>query len=570
MPCPEPRPVWVPRWILLWGPLWLVAASASCGDPAAPPRPAAGQAHGLYETGGTSGATPTAAFSVVTTSPIATAPVTFDATASTTNDTTTAPVATLSYSWTFGDGTLATSSTPKGTTHDYSIPGTYTVTLTVTGSNSGFSASTSHSVTVGQRLGAGITAAIYPIRAGLPATLMANPFPATAADSTAVWNWTFGDGTTAQGPTVVKTFPTAGPMAVTLTVQHPGAPRAILTDSIRVAPAGPAGVGGATLWIMSGTGVTLDSTGYRIARIADQSGYGNDAVQTTASLRPYYTAGVQAGWPAIGYDEGQVLTHPDTSMPGTVFLVGRNKAADWRAFLGMMTAPGQPNTASDAYELYGNVPSANTQSQWQIVTASNNGAYAVQNRPSYSQDNGFMLLVATTTAAGATTLSIDGASPATAGAPAGTLLPRTGPGSIGAGYYNHTLTDYLQGDIVEVIIFPTILSTANQTAITGYLAQKYALTVAGAPAPPGAPTPVLTVGTSAPAVGVPIPFRASGSTAQPGRQVARYAWSYGDGGTALGQNAPHTYTTAGTYTVGLTVADDAGAAASTSATVTVH
>ena len=51
--------------------------------------------------------------------------------------------------------------------------------------------------------------------------------------------------------------------------------------------------------------------------------------------------------------------------------------------------------------------------------------------------------------------------------------------------------------------------------------------------------------------------------------VTGHAWQFGDGGTASGPTAAHTYTVAGTYTITLTVTDDDGATASTTSTVTV-
>lgn len=51
--------------------------------------------------------------------------------------------------------------------------------------------------------------------------------------------------------------------------------------------------------------------------------------------------------------------------------------------------------------------------------------------------------------------------------------------------------------------------------------------------------------------------------------VTSYAWQFGDGGTASGATASHTYAAAGTYTITLTVTDDDGATASTTAAVTV-
>ena len=51
--------------------------------------------------------------------------------------------------------------------------------------------------------------------------------------------------------------------------------------------------------------------------------------------------------------------------------------------------------------------------------------------------------------------------------------------------------------------------------------------------------------------------------------VVSWAWDFGDGNSSSFQNTSHTYATAGTYTVSLTVTDDMGATGSTSSSVTV-
>jgi PKD repeat protein len=60
----------------------------------------------------------------------------------------------------------------------------------------------------------------------------------------------------------------------------------------------------------------------------------------------------------------------------------------------------------------------------------------------------------------------------------------------------------------------------------------------------------------------------SGSSDVDGRVVS-WAWSFGDGATATGPTARHTYSSAGTYPVTLTVTDDEGARSSTTSSVTV-
>jgi PKD repeat protein len=68
-------------------------------------------------------------------------------------------------------------------------------------------------------------------------------------------------------------------------------------------------------------------------------------------------------------------------------------------------------------------------------------------------------------------------------------------------------------------------------------------------------------------VGQAVSFDASTSTDD--GTIASYGWSFGDGGTASGAQATHTYVLPGTYTVTLVVEDDKGAKGETSATVIV-
>ena len=87
---------------------------------------------------------------------------------------------------------------------------------------------------------------------------------------------------------------------------------------------------------------------------------------------------------------------------------------------------------------------------------------------------------------------------------------------------------------------------------------------------PGAnPTAVFTPSPSAPNVNQAVNFNASASTATPGHRITDYSWDFGDGTSGGGVTTSHAYGTAGSYTVTLTVTDDAGRRGTATQTIAV-
>ncbi|MEN2736308.1 PKD domain-containing protein [Microbacterium sp. X-17] len=127
-----------------------------------------------------------------------------------------------------------------------------------------------------------------------------------------------------------------------------------------------------------------------------------------------------------------------------------------------------------------------------------------------------------------------------------------GDGSTGTGVTaSHT---YAAGGTYTI----TLTTTDNSNASTGSTKQ---VTVT----PPNQP-PTAAFTTSANGLALSV----DGSTSSdPDGTIASYAWNFGDGATATGATASHTYAAAGTYTVTLVVTDNQSATGTTSQQVTV-
>jgi len=106
------------------------------------------------------------------------------------------------------------------------------------------------------------------------------------------------------------------------------------------------------------------------------------------------------------------------------------------------------------------------------------------------------------------------------------------------------------------------LSDAETVSIT--------ITKAAEPTPPEntAPTAVFTASATSAMIGQDIAFNGTASADSDGT-IASYAWNFGDGATATDSKVTHAYTTAGTYTIQLTVTDDDGKTATTTLSVTI-
>jgi len=123
----------------------------------------------------------------------------------------------LTYAWDFGDGTTATDSNPK---HTYSAAGTYTVTLTVT-DHVGLATETSRTVNVASSDG---PVAVFSVSGSMVEEEVvqfdaSDSYDQSSGGSVVGYAWDFGDGTTATGvnPTHIYAQPGNYPVRLTVT-----------------------------------------------------------------------------------------------------------------------------------------------------------------------------------------------------------------------------------------------------------------------------------------------------------------------------------------------------------------
>ena len=143
------------------------------------------------------------------------------------------------YDWDFGDGSSATGA--SALSHVYTVPGSYTATLTVK-DDDGFTHSASSQITVAaQTISspapiARIVTSTTPVAA--PARISFSATSSTVHDDSALWYWDFGDGIYGSGAQTAHTYQTAGRYLVSLTVIDAAGLRDTATETVIITGAG--------------------------------------------------------------------------------------------------------------------------------------------------------------------------------------------------------------------------------------------------------------------------------------------------------------------------------------------
>jgi hypothetical protein len=219
---------------------------------------------------------------------------------------------------------------------------------------------------------------------------------------------------------------------------------------------------GLQLWLKA-DGITGLNDGDPISTWSDESGQGNHATQATAGLKPLYKVNILNGKPAVRFDgindylNAHTLLFPPTA---TVFAVVRNntKASDAQIISRRSSTASAPiafqlylaatdraavNARDDASHLAVALAAAGLVAA-QIVTGIRNGNDVEVRRNGISVGTGSNTLETTTTD-----------------------QTRIGAKATGAP------TDYLDGDIAELIMYNRVLTDGERDKIEAYLGQKY-------------------------------------------------------------------------------------------------
>ncbi len=433
----------------------------------------------------------------------------------------------VSYDVDYGDST--THGTTATSTHTYAAAGTYTIGLVVT-DNRGGTATTTKQITVTKTNlppVASFTTSVSNLALSVNASGSSDP------DGTITsYAWDFGDTATATGSTASHTYAAAGTYTVTLTVTDNQSTSTTTTQSVTVSAApvnttiaedhfdrtavsswGSAPTGGA--WTVNSTASSSVGAGVGV-----QSHTAGATRKATLNATSVTDADIRTD---ISFDKAM------TGGGAYAGIVTRNTAADYYQsrirFLADGTLAVQILQGGSTVLANATVPGSYTPGTSLTLRTQISGV-----SPTTIKAKVWVTGQAEPSAWGVTTTS----------SAAGLQVA----GSVG-------VVSYASGSITNA---PLLAKYDNFVATSG--------TVVTPPANV-APTASFTSSVNGLVAGVD----GSASTDTDGT-ITGYAWNFGDGTTGTGVTASHTYATAGTYTVTLTVTDNGGLTGTKTGTVT--
>jgi PKD repeat protein len=356
----------------------------------------------------------------------------------------TSPDSIVAWSWNFGDTGPNNTDTNQNPTHIYSDASAHIVTLTVT-SVGGCSATVTHTVQSLPIPVPNFTVSNSCVGNSAQFTNTSNVF----GDPTPTWLWNFGDpgsgsGNTSTQQDTVHIYNTLGSYTVTLTVTTSGGCINSVSSTVVVNPVNfcftPNQVSGLAVWL-SGDNVVMGSGG--VQQWNDSIGI-NDFDQSDTTKRPDYIASnpVLADKPCLRFNgtTDELNSHTLVGV-GSVFILSNwNGAATFPQYNGII------NLRNSPYYLFsGFIGTTNFYPGIFSGSLYSNSSLSSDYAPlsSYKVTSGIAGSVST-------------------------------PDSLVVGNNRHDGNSFWNGDIAEVIIYNSILTSADRQLVENYLYNKYA------------------------------------------------------------------------------------------------
>ncbi len=485
---------------------------------------------------------------------------------------------TLTYAWTFGDGSTGTGVNPS---HTYSAAGTYTITLKVTDTDSLTATATATAAI--------IAAAQAPVaNAGGPYAGTAGAailFSASASsdprNEALSYAWAFGDGGSGTGLSPTHTYAAAGTYAVTLKVTNTDGLSATATAAatIATAPQAPVGNAGGPYTATVGTAIVFSgaaSSDPKNETLSYTWTFGDGGTGTgVAPAHTYAAAGTFLATLTVRNTDNLSATAtaavtiaaaqaPVASAGGPY----KGTAGTTITFSGAGSSDPKSEALSYAWSFGDGTTGAGVAPTHSYTTG---GTYTVSLTVTNTDNlSGTATTIATITAAAqAPVANAGGPYAGTAGAaiafsgtastdPKNEMLSYAwnfGDGSTGSGAApGHTYVASGSYTVTLTVTNTDQLSSVASTTATVTAAQMAPVANAGGP--------------YAGSLGAAVTFSGAGST-DPRNEALTYAWNFGDNTTASQVSPTHTYAAAGRYTVTLTVTntDQLSSSATTTATI---
>jgi len=534
-------------------------------------------AYDAYRVGASTGdESPSASFSTNLSSITVGDAVEFDAAGSSDDD------GIAGYDWAFGDGTTATGQTVS---HAYDAPGEYTVTLTVT-DTAGQTDTDTATLTVEDRTAPSATLTANRTTAGID-----DPVGFDAADSSdnhaiAEYRWDFdGDGTvdrTTTAATVDYAYGTAGTYDATVTVvdESGNTDTASVSVTVEDQTAPTADVVANATSVETGEVVAFDGSGStdNVGVTSYEWAFGDGTTATgeqvthSFSAEGSYTVTLTVTDGAGNSDTASVTVDVSADSPPTADVSASATAVAIDESVGFDASGSSDDDAISSYEWHFGDGTTGT---GETVTHAyeSPGEYTVTLRVT---DTAGQTDTATTTitiedrtapsaalTANRTTVGIDGS----VGFDASDSTDNVGIVEYRWDFDGDGVVDRTTTDDTTARGFGTPGTYATTVTVVDEAGNTDSASVSVTVEDQTAPTAEATVNTTSVEIGETVAFDGSGSTDN--RGIASYEWAFGEGSAATGEQVTHTYASVGTYTVTLTVTDDAGNADTATVTVDV-